>query len=136
MKKLFLLIFFSLFMMADLINLNPTELQKKLDEKVIIIDIRTPAEWIETGIISQSKVIMFFDETGKYNIKDWLKEFSRYVKTKEQSFVLVCRSGNRTGAVGRFLAQQLEYKNVFHLEHGIKSWIQEGRVVQKYENTH
>ena len=50
---------------------------------------------------------------------------------KNQPFILVCRSGNRTSQVGRYLANTVKYKNVFHLEHGIKSWIKEKRKVNK-----
>lgn len=74
---------------------------------------------------------MFFDEKGKYDVQSWLNEFSKYVKDKNQPFVLICRSGNRTSLVGEFLSKQMGYKNVFHLEHGIKSWIKENRKIEK-----
>ena len=35
-----------------------------VEKKMKIIDIRTPAEWRETGIIEGSYTIMFFDEKG------------------------------------------------------------------------
>jgi rhodanese-related sulfurtransferase len=70
---------------------------------------------------------MFFDQNGNYDVDQWLQKFKSYVKDKNQSFVLVCRSGNRTGMVGNFLSKKLGYKNVFHLENGIKSWIREQR---------
>lgn len=30
-----------------------------------VIDIRTPLEWMQTGIVKDSHTIMFFDEKGK-----------------------------------------------------------------------
>ena len=53
------------------------------------------------------------------------------IKDKDQAFVLVCRSGNRTGIVGDFLSKQLGFKNVYHLQDGIKSWIKEGKEVNR-----
>lgn len=131
MRIFSLLIFLSSFIFADFKGLTPQMLQNKIDENVVIIDIRTPTEWKELGIIPTSKKIMFFDENGKYDVQKWLDEFSNYVKDKEQAFVLVCRSGNRTGTVGNFLSKKLGYKNVFHLQHGIKSWIKENRNIKK-----
>lgn len=112
---------------AQFIGLTAAQLQEKLSDDTIIIDIRTPPEWIQTGVVPTSKKIMFFKEDGSYDPREWLIEFSKYVKEKNQPFILVCRSGNRTGTVGNFLSSQLKYKNVYHLEHGINSWIKENR---------
>ncbi|RXJ69187.1 sulfurtransferase [Halarcobacter ebronensis] len=130
--KLFLsLLFLITLSFADFIGLTPNTLQNKIDEKMVVIDIRTPEEWKESGVIPTSKKIMFFDQSGKYDVDKWLNEFSKYVKNSEQPFVLVCRSGNRTGVVGDFLANRLGYKHVFHLEHGINSWISQNRITEK-----
>ena len=97
----------------------------------MVIDIRTAPEWKELGIVPTSKAIVFFDEKGNYDVEKWMNEFSKYVKDKKQPFVLVCRSGNRTGVVGNFLSKKLQYENVYHLENGIKSWIKESKEVIK-----
>ncbi|QKF82527.1 rhodanese-like domain-containing protein [Halarcobacter ebronensis] len=130
--KLFLSLFFLITLsFADFIGLTPNTLQNKIDERIVVIDIRTPEEWKESGVIPTSKKIMFFDQSGKYDVDKWLNEFSKYVKSSEQPFVLVCRSGNRTGVVGDFLANKLGYKHVFHLENGINSWISQNRITEK-----
>ncbi|WP_320034510.1 rhodanese-like domain-containing protein [Halarcobacter sp.] len=127
MKIFLLLILLLNLTFADFIGITPKILQEKIDENVVVIDIRTPPEWKELGVVPTSKKIMFFNQAGKYDVENWLNEFSKYVKDKNQAFVLVCRSGNRTGVVGNFLSNKLGYKKVFHLEHGIKSWIKENR---------
>lgn len=127
MKKFVFLICLCSFAIGDLIGIDPKQLQEKIDKNIVVVDIRTPPEWKELGIVPTSKTIMFFDQNGKYDVQRWMGEFSKYVKDKDQPFVLVCRSGNRTGAVGKFLSTQLGYKNVFHLQNGIKSWIKENR---------
>jgi rhodanese-related sulfurtransferase len=74
---------------------------------------------------------MFFDEKGAYNVESWMGEFTKHIKSKDQEFVLVCRSGNRTTMVGKFLSNQVGLKNVYHLQNGIKSWIAQGRQTVK-----
>ena len=131
MKIIFSLLVLSVLSFAQFIGISPGVLQEKIDQNIVVIDIRTPPEWNEVGIIPTSKKIMFFDEKGNYNVNSWLAQLSKYVKDKDQPFVLVCRSGNRTGMVGDFLYKKVGYKNVFHLEDGIKSWIKENRKIEK-----
>jgi len=119
MKKivLFLLVgVISLF--ADFKHIDFKDI-KTLGKDVVLIDIRTPSEWKETGTIPNSKKIMFFGEDGKYDARSWLDEFSKYVKDKNQPFVLVCRTGSRTNMVGNFLDKQMGFKNVYDLKGGI-----------------
>ncbi len=127
MKIVFSLLVLSVFSFAQFIGIDPTTLKNKIDENVVVIDIRTPPEWVQTGIVPTSKTLMFFDQNGNYDVEKWLQKFTSYVKNKDQAFVLVCRSGNRTGMLGNFLSEKLGYKKVFHLENGIKSWIKEQR---------
>ncbi len=131
-KKAFLLsIFCFSISYGEFINITPKQLDAKIKENITVIDIRTPPEWLETGVVPTSKKIMFFDERGSYDVKSWLNEFTKYVKDQNQPFVLVCRSGNRTSTVGNFLSSQLKYKYVYHLPDGIKSWIKENRTTIK-----
>lgn len=131
MKLILLFNFLVNIAFSDFIGISPKTLQDKIDENIVVIDIRTPPEWQEVGVVPTSKKIMFFDQAGKYDVEKWLLEFSKYVKNKNQPFVLVCRSGNRTGVVGNFLSNKLGYKKVFHLEHGIKSWLKNNKNTQK-----
>ena len=88
-------------------------------QNAVIVDIRTTGEWKETGVIPNSKKIMFFNDNGKYDARAWLNELSKYVKDKNQPIVLVCRSGSRTNMVGTFLSKQMGYTNVYDLKGGI-----------------
>jgi len=95
-----------------------------LNKNIKIIDIRTPAEWRETGIVKGSKTIMFFDEQGNYNIPAFLKALDKVVK-KDEQFALICRVGSRSGMVSDFLANKLGYR-VINLKGGIMKLISEG----------
>lgn len=95
------------------------------------IDIRTPSEWKETGIVKGSYTIMFFDEQGRFNVPSFLKELDKVVK-KDESFALICRVGSRTGIVSEFLSEKLDYK-VINLKGGIMKMIQEGYKTVPYK---
>lgn len=100
-------------------------------KKIKIIDIRTPAEWRETGIIQGSYPIMFFDEQGGFDIDTFLKHLDKVVK-KDEPFALICRVGSRTGMVSEFLSQKLGYR-VIDLQGGIMKMIQEGYQTVPYQ---
>ncbi len=89
-----------------------------------IIDIRTPAEWRETGIVKGSYTIMFFDERGNFDVQSFLNQLNMVVK-KDEQFALICRVGSRTGMVAQFLSEKLGYR-VINLKGGIMKMIYEG----------
>lgn len=95
-----------------------------IKKNIKIIDIRTPAEWRETGIIKGSYPIMFFDERGNFNVPLFLKKLQKVVK-KDEEFALICRVGSRTGMVSQFLSEKLGYK-VVNLKGGIMRLIHNG----------
>ena len=102
-----------------------------VENNMKIIDIRTPAEWKETGIIKDSYTIMFFDEKGNFNIEIFLKQLDMVVK-KDEPFALICRVGSRTGMVSEFLSERLGYK-VTNLKGGIMKMIHEGYKTVPYQ---
>ena len=95
---------------------------------VPVIDIRRADEWKGTGVIQGSYKMTFFDARGKYDMDKWLAELDK-IAPKDEPFVLICRSGNRTGQVSNFLDKKLGYKKVYHLKNGIKKWIKAGDTV-------
>lgn len=116
LKKIFFaLILFISSLYAELSNEYLT--QKLIDSKIPIVDIRTPREWKETGIIKDSIPIMFFDEKGSYDLNAFIKELNEKVDTTKP-FALICRTGSRTQVVSAYLAKELGYK-VVNIKGGI-----------------
>jgi len=89
-----------------------------------IIDIRTPSEWMQTGIVEGSHTIMFFDEQGGYDADTFLSALNKIV-TKDEKFALICRTGSRTTMISQFLSEKLGY-NVVNLKGGILSLMAQG----------
>jgi rhodanese-related sulfurtransferase len=118
-KFLMILLMVNMSLLADFKSIDYKEV-KELQESqgAVLIDIRTPQEWEETGVVPGSQKIMFFDEKGNYDVNAWMAEFGQYVPTQDKPFVLICRTASRTGLVGQFLDKQ-GYKHVYHLKGGI-----------------
>ncbi len=121
-KTVLLFLLFSLSLVAGVKDIDIDKLEKMKREGVPLIDIRTPSEWRETGIIEGSHTIMFFDRSGRYDLKSFLQSLSSLGIDKNRPFVLVCRSANRTKIVGNFLSDKMGYKYVYELEGGILNW--------------
>lgn len=117
--------------MVSLNDIYPDDLEKLIDEDIAIIDIRRENEFYSTGIIKNSITLTFFDDYGNYNIENWLNSFQKYVKSKDQKFVLVCAHANRTKSIGDFLIDQ-GYTNVYHLYGGIAFWLNKNKETLAY----
>ncbi|MCN4144118.1 MAG: rhodanese-like domain-containing protein [Thiohalomonas sp.] len=110
---------------AEVGQLSNEQLKQLMDENVPIIDIRRADEWQSTGVIKGSHLLAFFDARGNYDMDKWLAELDKIAK-KDEKFILICRSGNRTGQVSNLLDKKLGYQQVSHLQRGIKNWIKSG----------
>jgi len=104
------------------------ELLENTDMK--IIDIRTPSEWQQTGIVEDSYTITFFNELGSYNIQEFQEELNKIID-KDEKFALICRTGSRTGQVASFLKNKFGYE-VVSLNGGILKLIGEGYQTKSY----
>lgn len=127
MRKYFLVTLLSLSSLlahAEVIDIDNVELSKLLARGIPVVDIRTQAEWEETGIVTGSRLLTFFDERGRANPADWLEKVKPIAKPGEP-VIVICRSGNRTKAVSQFLSQQAGYAKVYNVRLGIKGWLKE-----------
>lgn len=115
---------------AEVVGVNPDQLEKLIGQGAMVIDIRTPTEWQSTGTIRSSQRLTFFDTEGTYDGKTFLAQLNTLKSSADQAVVLVCLAGGRSSKVGVFLDEKVGMKNVYHLENGIKSWIKEGKQIE------
>ncbi len=116
MKNIFLsLLILSASLFAKVTNEYAS--QKLLDDKTPVVDIRTPPEWMETGLLKGAIPIMFFNERGGYDIEGFLTELNKKVDTTKP-FAIICRTGSRTKILSHFLSKEMNYK-VINLEGGM-----------------
>ena len=131
MRKIFTLLFlFTYATFAEVINIEATP-EFINSTKMKIIDIRTPHEWRETGVVKGSYTLTFFDERGNYDIERFLNGLNKIVK-KDEKFALICRTGSRTGMVSNFLGNKLNY-HVVNLRGGILNLLRNGYKTQEYK---
>lgn len=96
---------------------NEEASQKLIDSTMPIVDIRTPGEWKETGLLKRAIPIMLFDEKGNYNLRVFLDKLNKAVDTTKP-FAIICRTGSRTRILATFLSKKLNY-NVINLKSGM-----------------
>jgi rhodanese-related sulfurtransferase len=88
-----------------MVNEYPTEEYMRKNKALPIIDIRTEGEWYQTGILKGSHTITFFDEMGQYDLEGFLEKLHKIIKEKEAKFLLICRTGSRTGHLAQYLGK-------------------------------
>ena len=137
MKKIFFLLLagITLAIHAEFKAIDASTLQKMQKEGVPVIDIRTPGEWKERGVIKGAHRIMFFDARGRPHTEAWLGKLSRFIPDKKSPFIIYCAHANRTKAVGKWLSEKMGYEKVYELNGGIEyGWRDKGMPVERIEN--
>ena len=117
----FSLTLFSQLTFAEIQKVDTSNLKNLILDGVPIIDIRTPIEWSETGIIEGSHLITFFNKKGEVNLGQWLFEFDK-IADKQKPFILICRSGRRTGVVSKYLNKNFDFVKIYDAADGINGW--------------
>jgi rhodanese-related sulfurtransferase len=69
--------------------------------QAVLVDIREPAEWAETGVVAGAVLLPKSDFDGAQ--KEW-KEF--LAQTGDKQIIMYCRSGRRVGVLGAALMEQ------------------------------
>ena len=113
---------------SEVIEIGNIELKSLLQKRIPLIDIRRKDEWKSTGIVENSILMTFFDKNGKANTNEWLKELNKIAK-KNDTVILICRTGRRTGIISKFLSEKVGYRLIYDVTDGITDWIKKGNTV-------
>jgi len=116
--------------------LGPTEANASAASgTVVLIDIRHPSEWRETGVASPARTITMHDPKGP---DGFLKAVAQAVDgDMSQPIALICASGVRSTWAQRFLAAR-GFRRVYNVKEGMlgtgskPGWIRRGLPVQPY----
>jgi len=132
MKKIFIvlaLLYVSLF--ADFKTIDANEFEKLMEKGYLAIDIRTPMEWKQTGIIKGAHKMMFFTPTGQPDLAQWFFELGHLVKDKKEPLLIYCAHASRSQSLGQGL-KQMGFENVYELKGGIENgWMKAGKKTVK-----
>jgi len=113
---------------AVVIDIDNVEFAKLMATGVPLIDIRTSQEWKQTGVVKGSRLLTFFDERGEADPAAWLESARSIVKPTDP-VIVICRTGNRTKEMSKFLSDQAGFAKVYNVKNGIADWMRDGRAV-------
>ena len=97
--------------------------------KITLIDIRTPPEWKETGVAKGARLLNMLHPQGAPGFTSALLE--QVKGNKDAPIALICRTGNRTTQVQRYL-QSVGFTQVYNVKEGMAGsgagpgWIKRG----------
>ncbi len=111
------LLLMSKFAFADVEKINNEQLKNLISKAIPLIDIRTPDEWLDTGVIKGSHLITFYDENGNFNSEEWLFKLQK-IAGESDPLIIICRSGRRSRIVSNLLDQEANYSYVYHETNG------------------
>ena len=101
--------------------------------KITLIDIRTPPEWKETGVAKGAQLINMLHPQGAPGFANALLD--KVNGDRNAPIALICRTGNRTTQVQRYLQSQ-GFTQVYNVKEGMAGsgagpgWIKRGLPVE------
>ncbi len=100
--------------------LGPGEAQSLIRENdgnrdFVVLDVRTPGEFAQGHI--EGAVLVDYRSPG---FREKIAGLDR-----SKTYLVYCRTGNRSGQAWK-LMRELGFRNTYHLEGGIKRWIEDG----------
>lgn len=103
------------------IDVNSNTAEELIQENnLIIIDVRTPQEF-NIGHIKDAKNINISDKNFRSRIENL---------DKNATYFVYCRTGNRSRHAVNMM-EKMDFKTIYHLEHGITEWMREGNPVER-----
>lgn len=109
----------------------PEAFEKVKAGELLLVDIRTPGEWRQTGVATDAKTI---DMTSKTFGQDLLAAMDG---NKDAPVALICRTGNRTTHTQRALTKA-GFTQVYNVKEGMvgsragPGWLQRGLPVDAW----
>jgi rhodanese-related sulfurtransferase len=112
---------------AEVKKITPADAAKLVaDGKAVLVDVREPSEWKDTGVAAPAVLLEKSDFDGAKTA--WAPFLAK--TPKDKTIVLYCRSGKRAGTVGEALTAQ-----GYHVVNagGMKDWADAGLPTRKVQ---
>lgn len=105
---------------------TPTETWEKLqtDKNIILIDVRTPQEWMHIGypdlsFLPQNLIKVSVQNSAGERNNNFIAELQQAGVKSDQILYFICRSGKRS-MLAASLAQQAGFKHVVNVQDGFE----------------
>jgi len=104
-------------------NIKPHEAWAKVARhQVILIDVRSPAEWRQSGVPETARLVTLNDPRGVKGFLNGVRKIAR--GNMSQPIAVICRTGNRSLKAATLLTQN-GFKTVYNVTEGVAG-IQKG----------
>lgn len=113
---------------AEIVNIGSEELKALIGRGTPVVDLRTAAEWRQTGVVKGSQMITLFDEQGRADPAAWSRKIGM-IAAADRPVILICRSGNRSGSAAQYLEKSGRKGTVYNVKAGIAGWMRDGQAV-------
>ena len=117
---------------AEVLHIGNAETQELIGQGVTIVDIRTPGEWKQTGVVAGSQLVQFVDEKGRYDADQFMSKVNA-VADPSKPVVLSCRSGNRTRTAAQLISSANPQRKVYNVKEGLIGWNKSGLPIVSLE---
>lgn len=94
----------------------PDALAQVKSGKLILVDVRTPGEWKQTGVAQGAALLDMQHPKGATGFMDDLLKLTK--GDRNVPVALICRTGNRSAQVQRFLESQ-GFTRVYNVSEGM-----------------
>lgn len=106
-------------------RIEPDEaLRRMQSSETILVDVRTPQEWKQTGVAAGAKAIDASNPSFAADLKTVIDA------NPGKTFTFICRSGQRSAAVASRL-EAAGMSHIAHVEGGMNAWVDDGLPVEK-----
>ena len=106
-------------------RVTPKEADAQINAgETVLIDIRTPDEWADTGVAPKANPIDMTSDNFVADLKDVI------AANPGKKLAFICRSGRRSGQLTRQL-EAAGLTNIVDVQGGMSEWIGEGLPVRK-----
>jgi rhodanese-related sulfurtransferase len=105
---------------ANVSNISQQELLEADTKNLVIVDVRTPAEFLEGHVPNAINV----------PLSEIIDNPAILTSSKGKPIVLYCRSGYRAGKAAEALHKE-GHQNLSHLEGDMQGWLKAGLSVEK-----
>lgn len=111
----------------------PDALAQVKSGKLILVDVRTPGEWKQTGVAQGAVMLDMQHPNGAPGFMDDLLKLTK--GDRNAPVALICRTGNRSGQVQRYLQAQ-GFTQIYNIAEGMAGsaagpgWLRRGLPLQ------
>ncbi|AGZ81812.2 rhodanese-like domain-containing protein [Campylobacter fetus] len=121
MKKILLILMtLSIYAFGEVVTVDFNE-EILNDKDIQIVDVRTPSEWAQTGVLKGAVLVTYKNSDGSIN-----PNFVNEVKSKlnpDKKVAVICRSGNRSRPASALLDEG-GVKNVINIDGGMNKVVE------------